>query len=82
MRTELNETSPNILVHVFGPYIFSEIIEISTSITRLNAKCNTCGAAATCSHRKNTTSNRQLLIGNENIYEALCEKCFEKNNIS
>ena len=49
----------------FGP--MKEIIAISTSITRLNAKCNACGAAATCSHRKNTTSNRQLLIGNENI---------------
>lgn len=55
------------------------ILKISDSITRLTAICNHCGDAATCSHRKNTNSKKQLLIGNENFYEALCNKCFNSN---
>lgn len=57
----------------------TSIIAISDSVTRLKALCNNCGKDATYSHRKNTTSKQQLLIGAENFYEALCEKCF--NNI-
>lgn len=56
-----------------------EIIAISDSITRLKAKCHQCGKDATYSHRKNTNSKAQLLIGSENFYEALCEKCFNNN---
>jgi thymidine kinase len=56
-----------------------EIIIISDSITRLKAKCHQCGQEATYSHRKNTNSKAQLLIGSENFYEALCEKCFNNN---
>ena len=56
-----------------------EILAISDSITRLKAECHQCGKDATYSHRKNTNSKAQLLIGSENFYEALCEKCFNNN---
>jgi len=56
-----------------------EIIGISNSITRLKAACNRCQNPATYSHRKDTSFKKQLLIGNSNIYEALCEKCFTQN---
>ena len=55
-----------------------EIIEISTSTTRLKAICNGCGNPATHSHRKSIDSNTQVLIGDSNEYEALCEPCFFK----
>ena len=57
----------------------TKIISMSDSVIRLNAICHHCGKDATYSHRKNTTSKDQLLIGSENFYEALCEECF--NNI-
>jgi len=57
----------------------TKIISISDSVTRLMAECNNCGKDAIYSHRKNTNSKQQLLIGAENFYEALCKKCF--NNI-
>ena len=55
-----------------------EIIQISDCITRLKARCNYCKKAATYSHRKKNISKSQLLIGNHNFYEALCESCFKK----
>jgi thymidine kinase len=57
----------------------TKIISMSDSVIRLKATCNNCGQDASYSHRKNTTSKQQLLIGAENFYEALCEECF--NNI-
>ena len=56
--------------------LMQEIIKISDSVTRLTANCNQCGKDANYSHRKNTSSQAQFLIGNENFYEALCEICF------
>jgi len=54
----------------------TKIISMSDSVIRLHATCHNCGKDATYSHRKNTTSKQQLLIGAENFYEALCEECF------
>ena len=56
-----------------------KIISMADTVIRLQATCNNCGKPATHSHRKNTTSKKQLLIGAENFYEALCGECF--NNI-
>ncbi|MAQ70362.1 MAG: thymidine kinase [Flavobacteriales bacterium] len=57
----------------------TQIISMSDSVVRLKAICNNCGKDATCSHRKNTASKQQLLIGAENFYEALCEECFNNS---
>mgnify|MGYP001487139650 CR=1 FL=1 len=63
----------------FGSMV--EIISIAESITRLMAICHRCGGDAIYSHRKNTDTKEQLLIGNKNFYEALCETCFQNNKI-
>ncbi|MBE37987.1 MAG: thymidine kinase [Flavobacteriales bacterium] len=55
-----------------------DIIEISTSTTWLTAKCNQCNKPAEYSHRKAMNLTNQVLIGNANEYEALCEICFNK----
>jgi len=62
----------------FGP--MQKIIKISTSVTRLKAICNQCKEDAYYSHRLRN-SEKQVLIGDSNQYEALCEKCF-KNKLN
>ena len=59
----------------FGP--MQQIIKISNSVTRLKAICNQCQGDAYYSHRIKS-SKSQILIGDSNHYEALCEKCFKK----
>jgi len=57
----------------------NNIIQMSSSITRLTAMCNKCNKKnATHSHRKDMTNVKQLGIGNANVYEALCTKCMNK----
>ena len=60
----------------FGP--MQEIIAISTSLTRLTAICNQCKGEANYSHRITKNTKTQVLIGDSNKYEALCEMCFDK----
>ena len=55
-----------------------KVIQISTSITWLQAECNHCKNPATYSHRKPNQLKNQVLIGDQNQYEALCETCFNK----
>ncbi len=83
----LHLSSKNIIIIIAGlekDYLnqtfgfMKEIIEISTSTTFLKAKCNECGNPATQSYRKSLNFDSQVLIGNENEYEALCKKCFQK----
>lgn len=54
-----------------------KIIKISNSVIRLKAICNHCGEDAYYSHRLQK-SKTQVLIGDSNHYEALCEACFTK----
>ena len=62
------------------PFGYMKQLEnIATSITRLQAKCNNCGNVATYSHRI-SDDTPQLLIGDKDLYKALCEICFQKNN--
>tara|TARA_B100000579_G_scaffold276479_1_gene228650 strand:- start:17788 stop:18321 length:534 start_codon:yes stop_codon:yes gene_type:complete len=56
----------------------SKIIEMSNSVTWLKAKCHQCGLEATYSHRKQRESESQVVIGDAEKYEALCETCFKK----
>ena len=58
----------------------NDIISLSDSVTRLTADCNYCSNDASYSHRKNMVSLDQLLIGNKDSYEALCESCYKKIN--
>ena len=60
--------------------VMTEIIPIADKITRLYANCS-CGEKATCSYRKNTNSKKQLLIGDKNFYEALCDICFSNRQV-
>tara|TARA_Y100001968_G_scaffold333346_1_gene395636 strand:- start:2508 stop:3014 length:507 start_codon:yes stop_codon:yes gene_type:complete len=60
----------------FGP--MQEIIKISTSLTRLTAICNQCKGEANYSHRIKKDTKKQVLIGDANKYQALCEECFDK----
>ena len=55
-----------------------QIIQISSSVTWLKANCNHCNKPATYSHRKSNIKKDQILIGDKNQYEALCEQCFNK----
>ena len=55
-----------------------KIIALSSSTTRLKAECSRCKHPATYSHRKPNYLKSQVLIGDENQYEALCERCFKK----
>ena len=55
------------------------ILQMSSSITRLMANCNNCNKKnAIHSHRKDMTNVNQLGIGNAKTYEALCTECMNK----
>jgi len=58
-----------------------KIIKMSTSITRLHARCNQCGEDAYYSNRTTKKTKTQVLVGDSNNYEALCEICFSKRVI-
>jgi thymidine kinase len=49
-------------------------------ITKLHAICVQCGNIASYSFRK-TENDRQLLIGNKDIYEPRCRLCYEKGDL-
>lgn len=55
-----------------------QIIDMSTSLTRLKAICGQCGKDAYYSHRITTKNKKQVLIGDADQYEALCKICFTK----
>ena len=59
----------------FGPMPY--LLSISEFVTKLHAICKHCGNTATHSYRK-TRSNLTVEIGETDIYEARCRKCFEK----
>ncbi len=62
----------------FGP--MPQLLAIAEFITKLHAICMKCGNIANHSYRK-TLQKDQLLLGQEDLYEARCRKCFneEKN---
>ncbi|MBJ04607.1 MAG: thymidine kinase [Flavobacteriales bacterium] len=55
--------------------IMNQIISLSDHVTRLYAECK-CGHKANFSYRKNQLFTDQVLIGDKDVYEALCENCF------
>jgi thymidine kinase len=58
----------------FGPV--PELLSISEYITKVHAICVRCGNLAHYTHRKSTEQQR-VLIGELDIYEPLCRKCFQ-----
>jgi thymidine kinase len=59
----------------FGP--MPQLLAVADYITKLHAICMRCGAIANYSFRKSGPED-QLLIGEQNLYEARCRKCFRK----
>lgn len=58
----------------FGP--IPTLMAISEYVTKVHAICMVCGDIAHYSYRKIASSN-QVLLGEKDIYEARCRKCFE-----
>lgn len=55
----------------FGEMI--DLIPISETVVKLNALCKVCGMDA-CFTRRIVNNDETILIGNENMYEAVCRK--------
>lgn len=59
----------------FGP--MPALLSISEFVTKLHAICTRCGNLAQYSFRKSSEES-QVLIGEMDIYEPLCRRCFNK----
>lgn len=57
----------------FGP--MPQLLAIADYITKLHAICMKCGNIANISYRK-TPESSQLLIGEKDVYEPRCRKCY------
>ena len=51
------------------------LMAIAEYITKVHAVCMKCGNVASYSHRR-TKSKETVVLGEKDIYEALCRKCF------
>ncbi|GAB4240587.1 MAG: thymidine kinase [Ekhidna sp.] len=51
------------------------LMAISEYITKVHAVCMKCGNVASYSHRR-TKSKQTIVLGEKDIYEALCRSCF------
>ena len=51
------------------------LMSIAEYITKVHAVCMKCGSVASYSHRR-TKSKQTIVIGEKDIYEALCRNCF------
>lgn len=52
-----------------------KLMAIAEYITKVHAICMDCGKIASYSHRR-TKSKKTVVLGEKDIYEALCRKCF------
>ncbi|MBV6643843.1 MAG: thymidine kinase [Cyclobacteriaceae bacterium] len=52
-----------------------QLMSIAEFITKVHAICMNCGNIASYSHRR-TKSSKKVVLGETDIYEALCRKCF------
>ena len=57
----------------FGP--MPQLLAIADFITKLHAICVKCGNLANMSYRK-SASQEQVLLGEQDIYEPRCRKCY------
>lgn len=51
------------------------LMAIAEYITKVHAVCMKCGSVASYSHRR-TKSEQTIVLGEKDIYEALCRSCF------
>lgn len=54
-----------------------EIMAVAEYITKVHAVCMKCGNVASYSHRR-TKSDQTVVLGEKDIYEALCRSCFRE----
>ena len=60
----------------FGPMPL--LMATAEFVTKMHAICTTCGNPASRSQRLRVgTSDKQVLVGGEDAYEARCRRCFE-----
>ena len=57
----------------FGP--MAGLLSIAEYVTKVHAICMSCGNVASYSFRR-TKSNKKVVLGETDIYEARCRKCF------
>lgn len=57
----------------FSP--MDQLMSTAEYITKVHAICMDCGSVASYSHRR-TKSAKKVVLGEKDIYEALCRKCF------
>jgi thymidine kinase len=55
--------------------VMPQLMAIAEYVTKTQAICMNCGNPASFSHRLNPSSE-QVLLGETDLYEALCRKCF------
>ena len=53
------------------------IMAVAEYITKVHAVCMKCGSVASYSHRR-TKSDQTVVLGEKDIYEALCRSCFRE----
>lgn len=52
-----------------------ELMSIAEYVTKVHAICMNCGGIASFSHRR-TKSKKTVVLGEKDVYEALCRACF------
>ncbi len=57
----------------FSP--MDRLMAIAEYITKVHAICMNCGDVASYTHRR-SKSKKTVVLGEKDIYEALCRKCF------
>lgn len=65
----------NFLGEPFSP--MDQLMAIAEYITKVHAVCMECGSVASYSYRR-TKSRQTVVLGEKDIYEALCRKCFHE----
>lgn len=53
------------------------LMSIAEYVTKVHAVCMKCGTVASYSHRR-TKSKQTIVLGEKDIYEALCRSCFNE----
>jgi thymidine kinase len=61
----------------FGPV--PGLLATAEYVTKVHAICVKCGNLAQYTHRT-TTSDKLILLGEKDLYEPLCRKCFNREN--
>ena len=56
-----------------------QLLSIAEYVTKVNAICMNCGEVASYTHRR-TKSTKTVVLGEKDIYEALCRQCFNEKN--